>query len=128
MGFFGRPNPMEKDAAQALGWVSLALGATELLAAKRIDKFLGTGRGENAGVIRALGVREVMHGVDLLAHPEDPAPGVWARVAGDALDGALLCAAAAKTRKLGGVLAAFALVTPVVAADVFLAGKLSRGH
>ena len=32
---------------------------------------------QTTGVLRVLGVRELMHGIDLLTH-KDPAPGLWA--------------------------------------------------
>ena len=54
---------------------------------------MGIGNGQNTGVLRVLGVREIMHGVNILSH-RDPAPGVWSRVAGDVLDGVLLGVAA----------------------------------
>jgi hypothetical protein len=76
-------------------------------------------------IIRAMGVREIMHGVGILA-PEDPTPGVWARVLGDLLDGALLTLAATRTKRPWGLAAIFAAVTPVVLADLFFAPRLSQ--
>jgi hypothetical protein len=114
----------ENTAARTLGFVSLGIGLTEILFPRQIEKTMGIGNGENTGILRTLGVREIMHGVDLLTH-EDPTPGIWARVAGDMLDGVLLTAAARKTRNPGGFAAIAALVAPVVAADMFLAPKLS---
>jgi hypothetical protein len=54
-----------------------------------------------------------------------PTPGVWARVAGDVLDGVLLGVAARKATNPAGVITAAALVLPVVAADMIDAPKLS---
>jgi len=54
----------------------------------------------------------------------DPAPGVWARVAGDALDLALLGAAVKGSRRRSGVAVAAALVAGVAAADVWCARRL----
>lgn len=110
--------------ARGLGWISIGLGVTELLAAEGIDRFLGTGEGENAGLIRALGVRELAHGIDILSH-DDPTPGVWSRVAGDLLDGAMLGLAATESEKPGNVALAAALVAPVVLADIAVA--MARG-
>jgi hypothetical protein len=114
----------ENTTARTLGFTSIAIGLTEILFPKRLEKTMGIGNGENTGILRTLGVREIMHGVDLLTH-EDPTPGVWARVAGDMLDGALLAAAARKTRNPGGFAAIAALVAPVVAADIWCAAKLT---
>lgn len=109
---------------RGLGFVSIAIGLSEVLAPGRIERAMGIGNGQNTGILRTLGVREIMHGVDILSH-EDPAPGLWARCAGDALDGVLLAAAGAKTKKPGGFLAVCALVLPVVVLDHVLAPKLS---
>jgi hypothetical protein len=64
-----------------------------------------------------------MHGVDLLAH-EDPTPGVYARVAGDGLDGVMLMAAARETRHPARFAGTTALVMGVVAMDLALAWRL----
>ena len=103
--------------ARTLGWISLALGVSEIVAAPQLDRLLGTGDGEHAGIFRVLGIRELCHGIDLLTH-DDPTPGIWARVAGDLLDSAVLAVAAAKSSRPTAVAAATALVLPVVAADI----------
>ena len=114
------------SAARFLGWVSLAIGLTEILFPKKIQRLVGLRSGEHTGTLRVLGIRELCHGVDILSH-RDPTPGVFARVAGDVLDGVLLSAAATKTKRPGGLAAAFAAVLPVVIADVVVAGRLSSG-
>jgi len=111
-------------ATRALGFVSIAIGLTELLFPRKLEKAMGIHNGENTGVLRTLGVREITHGIDLLSH-KDPTPGVWSRVAGDMLDGALLTMAAKKSRNPKGMAAMFAIVAPVVIADMILAPKLS---
>ena len=115
--------PPEK-VAKGLGFVSIAIGLTEIVAPRQLQKTMGIGNGQNTGIMRVLGVREVMHGVDLLSH-DDPAPGVWARCAGDMLDGVCLAAAGMKSKKPGGFMAIMALVMPVVIIDHVLAPKLS---
>ena len=116
---------VDQQAAQALGWTSIAIGLTEILAPKQLEKMMGVGNGQTTGILRVLGVREIMHGVDLLAH-ENPTPGVWSRVFGELLDGVLLGAAATRTKKPGGLAAIFAAVTPVVLADLIFAPRLSK--
>jgi hypothetical protein len=115
----------ENDAvAHGLGWVSIMLGVGGIAAAKPIAKLIGVKGATAEGIIRVVGVRELCHGIDLLSH-RDPTPGVWARVAGDVLDGVLLGIAAKKTTNPAGFATAAALVAPVVAADMIDAPKLS---
>jgi hypothetical protein len=85
---------------------------------------MGVGNRQTTGILRVLGVREIMHGIDILAH-KDPTPGVWSRVFGDLLDGVLLGVAATRTKNPGGLAAIFAAVTPVVLADMIFAPRLS---
>src|SRR5688572_20592619 len=109
----------DRQAAQFLGWTSIAIGLTEILAPDRLEKTMGVGNGQTTGILRVLGVREIMHGIDILSH-KDPTPGVWSRVFGDLLDGALLGVAATRTKKPGGLATIFAAVAPVVLADLVL--------
>lgn len=118
-----------ESAGKGLGWASIGIGLAEIAVPKQLERMTGIGNGENTGILRVLGVREVLTGVDILAH-DDPTPGVWARVVGDALDLALLGAAAKHTRRPGGLGAAFAMVAGIAAMDVLcatvLSGKESR--
>jgi hypothetical protein len=116
---------VDQKAGQCLGWASIAVGLTEILAPKQLEKTMGVGNGQTTGILRVLGVREIMHGVDLLSH-KDPTPGVWSRVFGDLLDGALIGAAATRTKKPGGLLAVFAAVTPLVVADLIFAPRMTK--
>jgi hypothetical protein len=111
-----------ENRGRMLGVTSFAIGLTEIMAAKQLDKFLGTGKGENSGIFQVLGVREIMHGLDLLSHKEKSA-GIFARVAGDVLDTALLGVAAQKSSKPMNVLLAAGLVMPVVVSDLREAGR-----
>src|SRR4051795_12004774 len=116
---------VDQQAAQCLGWASIAVGLTEILAPKQLEKTMGVGNGQVTGILRVLGVREIMHGIDLLAH-DDPTPGLWSRVFGDLLDGVLLGAAPTRTKNPGGLAAVFAAVAPVVIADMIFAPRLSK--
>jgi hypothetical protein len=116
---------VDQQAGRMLGWASIAVGLTEILAPRQLEKTMGVGNGQTTGILRVLGVREIMHGVDLLTH-KDPTPGVWSRVFGDLLDGVLLGAAATRTKKPEGLLAIFAAVTPLVVADLIFAPRLSK--
>lgn len=110
-------------AGKAMGWVSLAVGLAEVFATRRIQKLVGVETASAAGVIRVLGVREIAHGLDILGH-DSPATGVWGRVAGDVLDGAVLAVAYSKAMNPRGVGLAAAAVAPIVIADLVLAPRL----
>ncbi|MEK9210463.1 hypothetical protein [Sphingomonas sp. 2378] len=72
-----------KSVSLGLGLFSLALGAAELFASRRIADRLSVPGG--SGTVKAYGVRELMAGVGLLQAPAHSAR-VWNRVAGDLLD------------------------------------------
>jgi hypothetical protein len=113
--------------ARGLGVASLGIGLTELLAPQQVEKMLGIPNGENTGILRALGVREVMHGIDILTH-KNPIPGVWARVAGDMLDGVLLAVAGSKTRSPASFALTTAMVMGVVIMDMYVAASSVATH
>src|SRR5438270_7230785 len=117
-------HPRNIAVRNTLGWASIGVALTELLAPKKIEKMMGVSNGQNTGVLRVLGVRELMHGVDLLTH-RDPRPGVLARVAGDALDGVVLGMFGAQAKKKGGFLSICAAVLPIVVLDMLFARQLS---
>src|SRR6478609_8433417 len=76
--------------ARGLGWLSLGLGMTGLTAPRRVVRTLGVpDRARQRGVVRAVGVRAILSGVGLLAQTR-PAGWAWTRLAGDAIDLALL--------------------------------------
>lgn len=110
-------------AAHALGWFSVGLGAVQLIAPGRLSRAIGVG--DRSTLMRAMGVREIAHGVAVLA-PARAEPGLWSRVAGDTLDAGLLLAALASgdTRK-GRVTAALGMVLAVGVADLLFAKRLS---
>src|SRR5436305_1752007 len=101
----------EETTATGLGIASIAIGATEIAAPEKLQEIMGISNGENTGIMRVLGVREICHGIDILAH-KDPTPGIWARCAGDMLDGVLLGVVADKTNRPGGFAAIAAAVLP----------------
>jgi uncharacterized membrane protein len=122
-------SPRRVDAARlarGLGWFSISLGIAEVLAPRLISKLVG-GRGDNPGLIRLYGVREIVSGMFIFGQGGNPAAGVWSRVAGDAIDIATLAAAAASNSTRKGPLAfATANVLGVTALDVYCAQELSR--
>jgi hypothetical protein len=121
------PEVSDRSVAKGLGWVSIAIGLSEILAPKKIEQTMGIGNGQATGILRVLGLREILQGVDILAH-DDPTPGLWARVAGDMLDGAVLAVAGTKAKKPGGFLAICAMVLPVVILDMIYARRCSANE
>jgi hypothetical protein len=110
-----------KKVANGLGWFSIALGLTELVAAEPLGRALGI---KSTALIRAFGVREIAAGIGLLTQ-ERKGPWIWARIAGDALDCAVLGAALASSNpKRGNAALAIAAVSPVVALDVLCGQRL----
>ena len=114
-----------RTMARMLGWASLGLGALEVLAPRRLADFLGVDE-EHASLIRLMGAREIAQGLVIL-NSKDPAPGIYARIAGDALDiGALGAAMGKDGSNKGAVAASLAFVAGVTAMDVICAAQLSR--
>lgn len=114
----------DTQAARDLGWASIGIGLTELLATRQVERLMGIDDNQNSGILRTMGVRELMHGIDILSHP-DPLPGVWSRVAGDVLDTALLGVAAMKTRAPARFALVAGMVLAIGVADMVVAAKLS---
>jgi len=86
----------ESTIGRGLGVFSIALGATQLLAPRRMLNAIGLrADGTARRAIRLIGVRELASGAGLLGS-RAPAPFAWARVAGDAMDLALLAGTAAR--------------------------------
>jgi hypothetical protein len=115
----------DTQTARGLGWASIGIGLTEIAVPKQLEKMMGIGNGQNTGILRMMGVREIMQGVDILTH-RDPGPGIFARVAGDVLDSVLMGAAATKTKRPMGLAMTFALVLPIVVMDALEATRLAR--
>jgi uncharacterized membrane protein len=76
--------------ARGLGWVSVGLGIAGLTASRGVARAVGVPHGR--GAVLAVGFRELVSGVALLARPR-PAGYAWSRVAGQVIDLALLVAA-----------------------------------
>ena len=110
---------------RALGWFSLGLGLTELLAPGQLTRALGMEGRE--GLVRAYGAREIAAGI-LTLSTERPL-GLWSRVAGDALDIATVMAAAGRNeRKRGAVGLALVALAGVTLLDLAAAQAVSARH
>src|SRR5688500_15926522 len=62
--------------AQRLGWFSIALGLTELVAPSLIARLCG-GHGRHTGLIRMYGLREIASGLLIFRGGRRPATGMW---------------------------------------------------
>ena len=120
---------MAKDStvnilAQGLGWFSIGLGLTEVLATGGLTEYLGMQK--KAALVRFFGLREIAAGAGLLTQPQS-APWFWARGGGDALDLAALAsgmtASNPKRRRVGAALAIVAAITAVDIAAALKAGR-----
>lgn len=112
-----------KRLSLSLGLFSIALGAAELFASRRIAKTLSAEGHE--GVIKGFGAREVAAGVNLIQNPAH-AGNVWNRVLGDTMDLGALGLVAAKAPKNRAVWGAVAFVVAAAALDIVTALGLDR--
>ena len=112
--------------ATVLGMFSLGLGLAEFLVPGVVGKIAGINSdGGGHGVMRAMGAREMAHGVSVLSAAQ-PDKQLWGRVAGDALDLALLGGALANGKNSRGrTLLATAAVLGVTVLDVMAARQIS---
>lgn len=118
--------PDDRQLGQLLGLLSVGLGLAELLAPRALGRAVGVG--DHPAIIRMLGVRGIVTGLGMLSQ-RAPGNWAWARVAGDAMDLALLGAAAsspdADPRRIA---AATAGVLGVAALDAYVGQRLTSSH
>ncbi|HEX6965208.1 MAG TPA: hypothetical protein VF166_05345 [Gemmatimonadaceae bacterium] len=115
----------DKQMARVLGVVSIGLGLMEVAAPGWLGRRIGVR--DNHTLLRALGAREMLTGVGILAERR-PTTGLWARVAGDAMDLTLLGVAAKNSWQRRRVGFALGLVLAITALDAFSARKLQRHY
>ena len=116
----------DKDPlARFLGWFSLGLGGVQLAAPRALCRVVGAADdGLAPRLMRMMGLREITQGTGILVRPR-PTLWLWSRVAGDALDLALLAVVAAKNRRARTAFA-IANVVAVTVPDVYESRFLSR--
>lgn len=108
--------------ARGLGWFSIGLGLAEFLLPRTMARLVGMP--ERSTLLRVYGLREIATGIGILTSRQ-PAPWVWGRVAGDALDIATLAGhAGSDNPQQGNTMAAIAAVAGVTALDVACARGL----
>jgi len=104
---------------KGLGWFSIGLGLTELIAPRGLARFIGIeDDGKVPTVMRLFGLREIAAGAMLLARPTDPKGGIN-RVVGDLIDLATMGIAMSRgSTSRGRNLFALGNVLAVTAVDV----------
>ncbi|HEY0345564.1 MAG TPA: SRPBCC family protein [Solirubrobacteraceae bacterium] len=119
--------PPEDPLARGLGAFSFALGVPQILAPGRMNRMIGVkDDASSRRWMRVVGIREIAAGVGIFSERR-PKEWVWARVAGDTMDLALLGSALrGKTEQPARTLAATGAVIGAFAADLLDGLKLSR--
>jgi uncharacterized membrane protein len=114
----------EEQLARGLGWFSIGLGLTEVLAPRFLARVIGVH--PRPALFFFLGLREIASGLGILTRRR-PAEWLWSRVAGDVMDLALL-GAAVKTNgnSHGRVALATTAVLGVAALDLACSQQMSR--
>ena len=119
----------DEKLATALGWASLGLGLPQTIAPRRFAEAIGVRADDRVEAVTrfACGVRELQAAAGILKISDPPTMWLWARVAGDVLDLALLGIAAGddpkdarRIRIAAGAVAGIALV------DLYAAIALGR--
>lgn len=115
------------EGARWLGAASIGLGICQLVHPQCLENMMGIEDNQtNRGILRVLGLRELMHGVGILSEDEPNrrlCAGLWSRVAGDILDGALLAVAATKTKRPARFAAVATAIAAMGIADCYYASK-----
>ena len=110
--------------ARGLGWFSIGLGIAQIAAPRAFGRLIGVG--DHTAVLRTIGMREIASGIGALTE-RNPAPAIWSRVAGDAMDLSLLgLALTSPNNDRDRVAAATAAVAGITALDTFCAQKLTE--
>jgi len=107
----GTASSTASQLGQLLGWFSVGLGLAELFMPQRIAR--AAGMVAPPRLLQAMGLRELISGTGILTRPHR-AGWLWSRVAGDAIDLALLGASGKRSKhgqRLAFVTAAVAGIT-----------------
>ncbi|MHB0774994.1 hypothetical protein [Halomonas sp. WWR20] len=111
--------------ARGLGWFSIGLGLVQLCAPRKLTQALGAEGCER--LVQACGAREIACGIGALT--DNPAPAIWARVGGDALDLAgLTMLYTPDNPKRGNVGWTMTAMLATTALDTYCAQSLNKRH
>ncbi|HEU4632090.1 MAG TPA: SRPBCC family protein [Gemmatimonadaceae bacterium] len=122
-----RPARGDARLADAIGWFSVGLGLAQLVVPDRVARLVGVETGTRGrAVMRTLGARELASGIGILT-ASSPGPWLWARVAGDVTDLALLGNVATEEQaRRRRTAAAAAAVLGIAALDAVTGERLTR--
>lgn len=110
--------------AYGLGWFSIALGVSEIVAPGPLKRLSGVSAPKSVMVI--YGLREILSGVVILSSPR-PARWVWLRVAGDVLDLLTLAhSLRGSNARSGQATASFASILAVTMVDLACAAMAEQ--
>lgn len=117
----------DQRLARNLGWFSIGLGATEILAPGLVAKISGAPDSKRSRMlIRTYGGREIAQGIAILSSMPRPAGWVWGRVAGDVLDiGSVAVGMLSNGGSVPRGVVAMTSLLGVTAIDHYCADKLS---
>lgn len=119
-------NTFSQNLALGLAWFSIGLGIAQLVAPRRVAKSIGIKKSKSTTLMRVLGAREITSGVGILTQRKT-SQWLWTRVAGDAMDLAILGKAlGAKRINRKRLLAATAAVAGVSALDIYCSQKIRK--
>jgi uncharacterized membrane protein len=119
-----RERSSDERIGDVLGWLSVGLGLAALAAPHAVGRAIGMR--EHSSLLRAVGVRELVSGAGLLTQ-KDRTPWLWSRVAGDAMDLALLATGLRPSNPgRGRVLGALAVVGAIAGADLATSLRQSK--
>ncbi len=110
-----------------LGWFSLGLGVSQIVAPDRIIEMTGVPKNDTSRLLmRVVGGREIASGLGILTSA-NPAPWLWSRVGGDVMDLTLLCASLRSRRAQRDKVAATMMsVAGIFVLDLLTSIKSSR--
>jgi hypothetical protein len=114
-----------KGLSFGLGIFSIALGAVEIIANRRIAKAMDQDDDAARTTLKAFGVREIAAGANLLMAPAH-STNLWNRVAGDGIDMAALGLAVTRAPRNPAVWGAVAFVAAAAAVDYLTARGLDQ--
>ena len=119
-------NPKLRALTRGLGWFSIGLGLSEMLAPRQLSRAIGLAERRDL-LLPLLGVRELLSGVGILARRDQATTWVKSRVLGDMIDLSLL-GAAFTSRKSDPVrlAVATAAVAGVTLLDILCAARAPR--
>lgn len=112
-------------AAKAIGWLSIGIGAAELVVPGFLHRHLGAGSYDR--LMRVFGVRELLAGVGVGSSDEDAA--AWSRMAAETVDLMGLASAAHRRMQDGRIGTTLLALAGLTALDALVAhGRKSEGE